>query len=115
MTDNEITKALEDEMHIANDIGDVHSMMIQIRIIKDAIDLINRQKEEIGWLKKVIETMTNEQIQFGFDAKRRIENAKSEAIKEVKEKLQWDVTLSDRVVYERDINAILKEIGGDNT
>lgn len=37
---------------------------------------------EIERLKKVIETMTNEQQQFGFEAKSKIEKAKTEAIKE---------------------------------
>ena len=41
MTDA-LIKALEKEIHIANDIGDVHSMMIRIGLIKDALDLINR-------------------------------------------------------------------------
>ena len=47
MTDNEIIKALEHEIHIANDIGGVHSMMIPIEPIKCALDLINRQQAEI--------------------------------------------------------------------
>ena len=53
MTENEIIKALEHEIHIANDIGDVHSMMIRIGLIKDALDLINRQQAEIERLNTV--------------------------------------------------------------
>lgn len=52
MTDNEIIKALEHEIHIANDIGGVHSMMIPIEPIKCALDLINRQQAEIERLQK---------------------------------------------------------------
>ena len=67
MTDNEIIKALEKEIHIANDIGGVYSMMIQIEPIKDALDLINRQKAEIERLKddknrleKMIDNLTKD-------------------------------------------------------
>ena len=52
MTDNEIIKALEHEIHIANDIGGVHSMMIPIEPIKCVLDLINRQQAEIERLEK---------------------------------------------------------------
>ena len=55
MTDNEIIKALENEIHLANDISGVHSMMIQIVLIKDALDLINRKNAEIKRLKVTIE------------------------------------------------------------
>ena len=51
MTDTEIMKALEHEIHLANDIGDVHSMMIRIGLIKDALDLLKRKDAEIERLK----------------------------------------------------------------
>ena len=74
-------------------------------LCKSTLDLINRQKAEIEMLKpfekkmlmEVIETMTNEQIQFGFEAKSKVEQAKSEAIKEFAERLKENST--DIVLY----------------
>ena len=47
MTDEQIIRGLEHIVEIAKDIGDVHSMMINIGSIISALDLINRQKAEI--------------------------------------------------------------------
>lgn len=60
MTDNEIIKALEHEIHIANDIGGVHSMMIPIEPIKCALDLINRQQAEIERLTSKLDKRETE-------------------------------------------------------
>lgn len=48
---------------------------------------VERLQAENTDLKKAIETMTNEHIKWGFEAKKRIENAKYEAYKEFAERL----------------------------
>ena len=58
---------------------------------------VERLKAENTDLKKAIETMTNEHIKWGFEAKKRIENAKSEAYKEFADRLKNKVTLKTRV------------------
>ena len=103
MTDNEIIKALEKEIHIANDIGGVYSMMIQIEPIKDALDLINRQKAEIerltnaykqcAWERDTFLDERNSQIERIRELTRvvydkEISEAKAEAIKEFAERLK---------------------------
>ena len=51
---DDIINALEHEVELAKDIGDVHSMMINIGVIKPALDLIKNQKAEIRELKREI-------------------------------------------------------------
>ena len=56
MTDNKLTyeqviPRLIHEVELAEEFGDVHSMMIQIGLIKDTLDLVKRQKAEIGRLE----------------------------------------------------------------
>ena len=65
-SENEIIKALENEIHLANDIGDVHSMMIQIGLIKDALDLLKRKDAEIKELEAVTGLMKNREYYNKF-------------------------------------------------
>lgn len=57
----------------------------------DTLDLINRQKAEIKELKKVIETMTNEQLQLGFEHKAEIErlNIRNKALTDITKNYDW--------------------------
>jgi len=131
MTDNEIIKSLS----VHRDRFDYNCFGCSYRGIKcsfdlagDAFDLINRQKAEIERLqaentdlKKSIETMTNEHIKLGFEAKKRIENAKSEAIKEFWKMLKRkafgiiDPDSSIKVVDVADGDNLVKEMeGGTN-
>ena len=121
LTDEEIIDALEKEIQIANDIGDVHSMMINIGLIEDALDLINRQKAEIEKLttelvgmrgaansykmhydnaqaeikelKMVIEAINDTiyPLPFETDFDKAIKTAKAEAIKEFAERLKEEI------------------------
>ena len=63
MTDEQIIRGLEHIVEIAKDIGDVHSMMINIGSIISALDLINRQKEEIERLKKSRDNLYEEMVE----------------------------------------------------
>lgn len=94
-------------------------------LMKDALDLINRQKAEIEeWKKKANTpfakvTFDRDKLQEIVDECAKnieidINLAKSEAIKEfaerLKEKLQWDVEFDNKLVFESDIDSLVKEI-----
>ena len=74
-------------------------------------------KAEIERLQKVIETMTNEQLQFGFEAKSKIEKAKAEAIKEFAKRLKKQIGYEESPMVssylENTINNLVKEMVGD--
>lgn len=56
--------------------------------LKTVLDIINRQKAEIEMLKDVTTNTINTSIEFGLDKEKQINKAKSEAIKEYKEKVK---------------------------
>lgn len=76
-----------------------------------ASDLINRQKAEIERLKKKNTLLLKKKCKDINTARKII---KSEAIKEfvkrLKEKLQWDVEFTDKLVFESDIDNLVKEM-----
>ena len=86
-------------------------------LIKDALELIERQKAKINELKRKFEDEKSLRNLYSRKSK-YLENAleaeKSEAIKEfaerLKSKLQWDCELSDKLVFENDINNLVKEM-----
>ena len=51
LTDNEIIKALEDEMHLAEYVDSDYCSNVKLEIIKSALDLITRQQTETENLK----------------------------------------------------------------
>ena len=140
MTDKEIIKALEGcgsgsggckQCPMFEDCRkDIHALE------KYALDLINRQQAEIEYLKKVIETMTNEQILSATEAKKEIDRlideidelnieiaklyfkkdkAKAEAIKEFVERLKKRMGYCDLpiVIVRHHIDNLVKEMVGD--
>ena len=80
MTDNEIKKALEDLFKLMLHDGDLQ----RTSIISKALDLIKRQKAEIGRLQDELHRAKVE-ISKHFDY---MDEAKSEAIKEFAERLK---------------------------
>lgn len=52
MTDNEIIKALKDEIERANYIESYYIDCVDIGVFRNVLDLINRQKAEIERLEK---------------------------------------------------------------
>ena len=145
MTDNEIIKALKDEIRRANYIESYYIDCVDIGVFQNALDLINRQKAEIEELNKNCEELIykieyllchatgnkfskytypiEEMISFVDDyiqdcCDEAIEetkaNVKSEAMKEfaerLKEKLQWDVEFDNKLVFESDIDNLVKEM-----
>ena len=108
MTDNEIIKALE----CCSD-SNCHECPIEgctDDIFRNALDLINRQKAEI-------ERLTVDLLKCSIrldNLYKTADEIKSEAIKEfaerLKEKLQWDVEFDNKLVFESDIDNLIKEM-----
>ena len=119
MTDNEIIKALE----CCSGDGEIsycHKCKIydidncQQILCQNALNLINRQQAEIERLQSMCQTLAecrDEALRAGVKA---VRNAKSEAIKEfaerLKGKLQWDVEFDNKLVFESDIENLVKEM-----
>ena len=84
MTDNEIVKALEGMIQFADTVGGSVLNMVDVKTLKNILDLINRQKAEIERLNKqnlsVIEHLKK--------ARKQLKTAKAEAIKEFAERLK---------------------------
>ena len=79
-----------------------------------ALDLINRQKAEIEQWKEEADRWQNAFCKVNED----MPTIKSEAIKEfaerLKEKLQWDVEFDNKLVFESDIDNLVKEMTKGN-
>lgn len=112
MTDDEIKKALErcpqhTECCYCNSLEECGNKRI---LTTSVFDLINRQKAEIERLN--IRNKTLIDITKNYDWK--FARAKSEAIKEfaerLKEKLQWDTEFENMLVFETDIDNLVKEM-----
>lgn len=80
---------------------------------KEALDLVNQQKAEIERLSIESETLVT-QLKVAYEQIHKLNMAKSEAIKEfaerLKEKLQWDVEFDNKLVFESDIDNLVKEM-----
>ena len=113
MTDNEVIKALECcGFEYGNRCSicpkyDGGNDFCQEELHRYALDLINRQKAEIERLEKALE----EQYESSIIA---MDVYKSEAIKEFAErlklKLQWDTEFENTLVFETDIDNLVKEM-----
>ena len=113
MSDNEIIKALEccstgkscyDVCPFDDKFGITSCTK---KLSNAALDLINRQQAEIERLKKNIDGLN-------IFTKNHIKVIRLQAIKEfakrLKEKLQWDVEFDNKLVFESDIDNLVKEM-----
>ena len=110
MTDNEIIKALEDEVKSAEYVDSYYCNGVDLTLIKSVIDLINRLQAEI-------ERLTKETMNMAVT----IEACQSEAIKEFAERLKQKSEYYEngqgwegRICYEDDIDKLVKEMVGED-
>lgn len=105
MTDNEIIKALKNEIKRANYIESYYIDCVDIGVFQNALDLINRQNAEIERLSIESETLVI-QLKVAYEQIHKLNMAKSEAIKEFIDELK------NRVVnkYEYTDIRVFKEI-----
>lgn len=95
MTDNEIIKALENEIRLAEYVDSDYCDGVDLTLIKSTVDLINCQKSEIERLKECPKCIyeydgntTEYCVQGPCSNFKTVEQIKAEAIKEFAEKLK---------------------------
>ena len=97
-----------------------------ISVEKDILDLINRQQAEIERLKDKLDTVKREIVETIPLIEEDIKTAKTEAVKEIIEQLEAEITISDKYVRKyndskdrtynnslREALKIVKEMVGD--
>lgn len=119
MTDNEIINDFEKEIKYVreNEKYDDFNPIVDIDLCEDILDLIHRKNAEIERLKKSLEEAVScfNRMESIYKIKcKELEIAKSEAIKEFAErlklKLQWDTEFENTLVFETDIDNLVKEM-----
>lgn len=107
MTDEQIIKSLECCNRIGGSCNDCPLYCGVSSCIKNltlnALDLINRQKAEIGRLQ----TRNDE---LNILNKTVAQEAIKEFAERLKSKLQWDCEFSNKLVFENDIDNLVKEM-----
>ena len=127
MKDEEIMQALESEVYIAEYVDNDFADIVSIKLLKNTLDLINRQRAEIERLKEenkklnlMVESIDDymNPLPFKTDFDNAIETAKSEAVKEFAERLKkvwFDIGYeSPDVDFEDFIDNLVKEMVGDD-
>ena len=111
LTDNEIIKALEDKIEFES-FDENGYAVVDIEKLKNALDLITRQKAEIERLNEVYQA--NQQLINALNKSYFL--AKTEAYKEFAERLKGYATQgfweSDAYVGAEQIDDLLKELNG---
>lgn len=104
MTDNEIIKALEKEIHLVEYFDGFSADIVGLELLKNTLDLIKRQQTEIEVLKRnnrVTQRLLSEAWESIEEKDKWFEKreliAKSEAITEFAERLKREV---DMISYE---------------
>lgn len=125
MTDAEIIKALEEHYRQVDagysthleygGKGDEHEEKY-IYMLRDTLDLINRQQAEIESLKNECFCLANERDAMADCLNEAVEEAKSEAYKEFAERLKRKAkkpygNFYEPTVFVEDIDNLLKEMG----
>lgn len=126
MTDDEIIKALEccaQPILICSECPyyDIHVPYPCADQLKwAALNLIDSQKAEIERLNTENMLTLSERNAFRtsfYEVSKQLKTAKSEAVREfaerLKENLQWDVEYDNKLVFESDIDNLVKEMVGD--
>lgn len=123
MTDNEIIKALGNEVKSAEYVDSYYCDGVDLTLIKSAIDLINRLQAEIERLKECPKCIyeydgktTEYCVQGPCSNFKTVEQIKSEAIKEFAEKLKkrFYLCAGRCVVNVYHINNLVKEMVGED-
>ena len=116
MTDNEIIKALENEVKSTEYVDSDYCDGVDLTLIKSAVDLINYQKAEIERLKECPKCIyeydgkiTEYCVQGPCSNFKTVEQIKSEAIKEFAVRLKCGVPQETGVIRCYDIDNLLKE------
>lgn len=124
LTDSEIKKALEDEIHLAEYVDSDYCSNVKLEIIKSALDLITHQQAKIERLNKTNENLLCKLCGKVHRESKVIEKLiKTEAYKEFAERLkdifehafqfEYGYLLSKDVIYLK-LEKCLKDMEGEN-
>lgn len=120
MTDNEIVKALENEVKSTEYVDSEYCDGVDLTLIKSAIDLINRLQAEIERLKECPKCIyeydgntTEYCVQGPCSNFKTVEQIKIEAIKEFAVRLKCGVPQETGVIRCFDVDNLVKEMVGD--
>ena len=131
LTDNEIIKALESEIHLAEYVDSDYCSNVKLEIIKSALDLITRQQAEIEEFMKetAVTTLLDDAVVYTptlEDYNKFKKMFKSEAYKEFVERLKEKsgkvemvcsgaIVQRDYTISEKTLDNLVKErVGDDN-
>ena len=130
LTDNEIIKALEDEIHLAEYVDSDYCSNVKLEIIKSALDLITRQQAEIEEFMKetAVTTLLDDAVVYTptlEDYNKFKKMFKSEAYKEFVERLKEKsgkvemvcsgaIVQRDYTISEKTLDNLVKEREGDD-
>ena len=91
LTDEEILKGLEEEIHLAEYVDSDYCCNTEVSLLKSTLDLINRQKAEIERLRAKVETRTQEKLALGRIYTQKLKTVKYEAYKEFAKGLNEEI------------------------
>lgn len=122
MTNTEIIKALEDEIHLAEYVDSDYCSNVKLEIIKSALDLITSQQAKIDEFMKetAVTTLLDDAVMYTptlEDYNKFKKKLKSEAVKEFADRLKEDIFNTEYHLdryYRRSIDNIVKEMEGEN-
>lgn len=97
MTDKEIIKALESKIHLVEYADSSYADNVSLELLKNALDLINRQQAEIEMLESIINT-DNQMIE---SLNKCYEISKTEAIKEFADSFDDELAKLRDTYFER--------------
>ena len=106
MTDNEIMRALKSEIRIAEYVDNDFADNVSIALLKDTLDLINRQKAEIERLQKEVGLVS---IQFQ-DMQERQEESQAEIERLEKEVEDKEKTYNDEFCLRKEWQSKCREL-----
>lgn len=103
MTDNKIINQWKHERELAECVCSYFVDQVELSLVNETIDLINRQKAEIERLQKLLDDKCD----------RCIARDKSEAIKEFASRLKYGVPQEYGVISCYDVDNLVKEMVGE--
>ena len=119
MTDNEIIKAWENEIHLAEYVDSDYCSNVEVSLIKETINTFNRQKAEIKRLEEMLDSAVSSEENAVDTTNYMIAEAVKEfvdlAIKTICEKVNAPSPTESYIVEKCNevINNLLKETVGD--
>lgn len=108
MTDNEIIKTLENAILVAEQ----ENEEFVYDVLREAVDLINRQKAEIKTLNEITDKLASENSNLKEELKSIAEASREEATHDFADSLKYHLSWATEPIDEYDIDEMLRELIG---